>query len=605
MKLLLVTLRKRAGSEEVSRRETLIDHDEVRIGRGVTMEISLPDLDVDFHHATVTRADGELVVTAVSEGGLRVGRRKRTRVSLGAGEEARIGRYRFRAEQGRDGADFVLVMEEEPPAADSRRFRVGGGRRRIEEVLPSRRKLSWALVLGMLGLFVAWPMADVLTREAPSADAVVTDGMARTDVPDPSPMEIAWSSGPLSTSHAMIGNDCGACHLRPFERVPNNACLSCHAPIENHSDPQAHPVVALENTRCAGCHQEHNGGAAPTETASTACASCHANIRDVAPESRLPDIHGFAADHPPFRMAVVVDVQQEEDGTLLPQIERLPFDPQNPPSEGSGLKFPHAKHLAAGGVMSPAGEVQLQCASCHEQEPGGGLMQPISFEEDCAGCHRMTFNAAGTERPLPHAEEDEVARIVTDYFIAAALEGGVTTPSAPEPVKRQRRRIAGENTAEVREAQLSDADRGIAINWAKQEAVRQMDVIFGTRLCGTCHEARKFEDQTGTARWRVLPAVLQRHWMPRARFDHEPHRVMDCTNCHEAPGSTRASDILMPGIATCQDCHQGEGSPDGALTECVSCHEYHIPGRSPMSPAHAAMFRARAEARQQAEAPSE
>ena len=602
MKVLLITLRKRAGSDEVSRRETLIEADRVRIGRGVSMEINLPDLDVDFHHADLEMQGGRPVLTAVSDGGLRVGRRKNNEAFLGTGEDVRIGRFLFRAEPPREDADAVVVMEEVPEEKKGRRFQVGGGKRRVDEVLPGRRFLSWLLVFAIGGLFIAWPMSEVLTRDQPSDDAVVAEGMLRTDVPDPSPMEIAWTSGPISESHAMIQDDCGACHLRPFEMVQNNACLACHATVENHTDVQAHPSMALDNLRCASCHKEHNGGVAPTETASTACATCHSDIKAVAPNSQMADINGFATDHTPFRMAVVVGVGRGEDGNLVPQVERVPFDPQNPPSEGSGRKFPPATHLNEAGLLSPRGNVRLQCRDCHEPDASGNLMTPVVFEEDCSGCHKMTFNAAGIERELPHAEEDEVARIVTDYFIAAALEGGVTTESAPEPVKRKRRRIAGENTAEVREAQLSDADRGIAIQWARDEAVRQMDTIFGARLCGTCHEARKSEDQSGTARWQVLPAILQRHWMPRGQFDHEPHKVMDCTTCHEAPESTRASDVLMPQIGLCQGCHQGEGEIDGARSECVDCHEFHIPGRAPMSPAHAEIFATRAQARQRAQA---
>ncbi len=598
MKILLVTLRRRAGSEEVSRRETLLDAERIRVGRGVSMEINLPDLDVDFHHADLVLSDGHLALKSVADGGLKVGRRKRNEAVLSAGDDVRIGRFQFRAEPGRDEAAAVLVMEEVPEEKTGRRFQAGGGRRRVEDVLPSRRKLSWALVLLILGLFVAWPMTEVLTREPPNDDAVVADGMLRTDIPDPSPMEIAWTSGPISESHAMIQDDCGACHMRPFEMVSNNACLACHATIENHTDVDKHPALALGSLRCAHCHKEHNGGPSPTETASTACATCHADIKAIAPDSKMADIHGFATDHTPFKLALVVGVGRGENGTLVPEVERVPFDPANPPSEGSGLKFPHTKHLAAGGVLSPNGKVELDCASCHQPDASGDLMTPVSFEDDCAGCHKMTFNAAGTERELPHAKEDEVARIVTDYFISAALEGGVTTESAPEVVKRKRRRIAGENTAAVREAQLSDSDRGVAIEWAKQEAVQQMDTIFGTRLCGTCHEARKFDDQTGTGRWQVMPAILQRHWMPRAHFNHEPHKVMDCTTCHDAPESTRASDVLMPGIKLCQGCHQGQGKEDGARSECVDCHDFHIPGRTPMSPVHAGIFQARAEARQ-------
>lgn len=598
MKVLLVTLRKRAGSDDVSRRETLLEADQIRIGRGVAMEINLPDIDVDFHHASLQGSGGQLTMAAASDSGVMVGKKSQQQVQMGSGEEVRIGKFRFKSEPGRDGADFVLVMEEDAAAVGKRRSRKGT-KRRLEEVLPSRRLLGWVCSLVIIGVFFAWPMSKVLTREAPSDDAVVVEGMARTDVPDPSVMEVAWSSGPISESHAMIQDDCGACHQRPFEMTTNNACLACHARTENHADIAKHPAVSLDQTRCASCHKEHNGGLAPTDTASVACSNCHSDIKSVSAESQMGNITGFATDHVPFKMAVVVGVSQGDDGVLTPQIERVPFDPKNPPQEGSGLKFPHAKHLVEGGVNAPGGNQQLQCADCHQQEPGGKLMRPIKFNRDCADCHRMIFNAAGTERELPHAAEDEVARIVRDYFIAAALEGGVENERAPEPVKRKRkRRIAGQNTNESRVEALSDNDRSIAIEWAKNEAVLQMDAIFGTRLCGTCHEAQKSADQTGVDRWRIMPALLQRHWMPRARFDHDPHRVMDCTNCHNAPDSLKSSDVLMPGIETCQSCHQGEGELDGARSECVDCHEYHIPGRAPMSPEHAEIFEARASVRQ-------
>ncbi len=601
MKILLVTLRKRAGSDDVSRRETILEGERIRLGRGVAMEINLPDIEVDFHHADLVGGPTGLSLVAAGENGIRVGRKAEQRVELSQGAEARIGRYRFRAEPGRDGAEHVLILEEEPATASRRSTR--RVKRRVPEVLPSRRLIGWVLSLSILGVFFLWPMADVLTREAPSDDAVVVDGMARTDVPDPSLMELSWLSGPLSESHAMIEDDCGACHMRPFERTTNNACLACHALVENHADPAEHPSVSLEAHRCASCHKEHNGKLAPTETASVACATCHERIREISPESQFGNISSFAVDHTPFRMAVIVGVGTDANGSVFPQIERVPFDPQNPPSEGSGLKFPHNKHLAEAGVKTPGGNTILRCADCHQQEPGGNLMRPIKFDRDCSGCHKMTFNAAGVERELPHASEDEVARIVRDYFVSAAMAGGVTTESAPEPVKRKRRRrIAGQSTTETKAATLTDDDREQAIQWATQEAQVQMDTIFGVRLCGNCHEARKSPGASGIDRWQVMPALLQRQWMPKARFDHEPHRVMDCTNCHNAPASTASSDVLMPGIATCQGCHKGQGEEDGARSECVDCHEYHVPGRSPMSAEHAEIFHARANARQKAAA---
>ena len=65
-----------------------------------------------------------------------------------------------------------------------------------------------------------------------------------------------------------------------------------------------------------------------------------------------------------------------------------------------------------------------------------------------------------------------------------------------------------------------------------------------------------------------------------AKFDHRPHEVIDgrvgdevCGDCHEAATSVLASDVLMPGIDGCFDCHNASHQSEGA--ECVSCHWFH------------------------------
>lgn len=614
MKLLLVTLRKRAGSDDVSRRETILEGTEFKVGRAVSSEINLSDIDIDYHHATVRLDGGQVRISAESEGGISAQSGRVNEANLSASGAVAIGRYTFKAEPGRDGADAVLVLEEEPAEARSSSKRTG--KRDLEQVLPSRRLLGWVFSLAIVGIFVIWPMTDVLQRPGmPGGPAVNTDeivlvdGMARKDLPKPSAMEIAWSSGPLSDVHKLIENDCAACHVSPFEMTADNACLSCHANTENHADVQAHPAVSLDNTRCGSCHKEHNGGATPIETAITECTNCHQDIKSVSAKSELENITSFEKQHPIFQLSVITGVEQGEGGAPVATVTRTRFNPEQPPVEKSGLKFPHAKHLVEGGMKSPNGRVQLQCASCHQLEAGGALMRPIDMERDCGGCHRMEFDAAGVKRPLPHADEDEIARVIETYFLAAAMEGGVTSASAPPAVKRKRKkRITLEELEQEQQAtqaavaQLSDRDRGLTIEWARKETLVQMDALFGVRLCGTCHEAQKFPDQTGEERWKVLPAVLQRHWMPKARFDHTPHLSMDCTGCHNAPESKKSEDVLMPAMDVCRDCHVDAEQTAGA--DCVSCHEYHIPGRAPMSPAHAELYQARADARQRSPKPA-
>jgi predicted CXXCH cytochrome family protein len=69
--------------------------------------------------------------------------------------------------------------------------------------------------------------------------------------------------------------------------------------------------------------------------------------------------------------------------------------------------------------------------------------------------------------------------------------------------------------------------------------------------------------------------------MPKASFDHAAHATGDatCETCHAAANSKVASDVLMPQIKVCRDCHGGETGTEGGrariASPCASCHAYH------------------------------
>ncbi len=44
------------------------------------------------------------------------------------------------------------------------------------------------------------------------------------------------SSGSLSRGHAALGDNCQACHVKPFVAVRDDACKSCHTGIHDHAD---------------------------------------------------------------------------------------------------------------------------------------------------------------------------------------------------------------------------------------------------------------------------------------------------------------------------------------------------------------------------------
>ena len=57
-----------------------------------------------------------------------------------------------------------------------------------------------------------------------------------------------------------------------------------------------------------------------------------------------------------------------------------------------------------------------------------------------------------------------------------------------------------------------------------------------------------------------------------------------------APASKASTDLLVPGLRQCRDCHVGEGGARVVKVEtatespCAMCHEYHSDGGQPWVP---------------------
>src|SRR5512142_294832 len=62
----------------------------------------------------------------------------------------------------------------------------------------------------------------------------------------------AYSSGPLSFSHAALGNNCAVCHVRQADyrsHVEDKTCLGCHDAPVHHAQQTFTPA-------CSSCHVE-------------------------------------------------------------------------------------------------------------------------------------------------------------------------------------------------------------------------------------------------------------------------------------------------------------------------------------------------------------
>ena len=121
----------------------------------------------------------------------------------------------------------------------------------------------------------------------------------------------------------------------------------------------------------------------------------------------------------------------------------------------------------------------------------------------------------------------------------------------------------------------------------------------GPQSCGKCHKQIHSIPSQDLPRYDFAafePGISDR-WLPKARFNHRMHRMLDCLDCHpdadpttprqdddNGPGTDslawtkHTKQIMIPGIKVCQKCHSPAG---GVRYDCVLCHDYHAPRGGP------------------------
>lgn len=406
-----------------------------------------------------------------------------------------------------------------------------------------------------------------------------------------------FQAGPLSTAHAMLANDCGACHdraLAPLGRfvwgaghrsVSDAACLKCHAGAL-HYEGQG------DSHRCVDCHKEHRGNQALSRVADGHCTSCHADLK--RDDGRATQVnHSVTAFLPPPRHPDYLPVKDE--GTI---------------------QFNHAKHLKADGVQTldlrqlarqlkqveeqggkasedllkvPTGVRHLQCQDCHQPDAAGRYMLPVRHEQHCRECHPLSVSLIG--------DLDEPQRRAAVGFAATPLTHPAAGQTAHVILGQLRDRVtrfiqAGENRqAFLKLAPAPDPGRpipGVARprplderehEWANRQQGELARLLFdGAGGCQYCHkETTTPTDRPGGVPTYAPPAMPER-WQKHAEFSHKSHRMLACDKCHpDATGSAATADVLVPkAITTCMDCHHAGG---GARADCVECHLYHAPAK--------------------------
>ncbi len=542
------------GREIVRERE--VSSARLTIGRASENAIHLPDLAVEQQHLVlVPQSNGALRAEAVSTLGFRHDGRNVREATIDPGRPAEfeIGSYRLSIDWSAAGKPTITQLAVSRDAGEVRDKLRGFG---LEGAMPSRRAVSWIAALGILAAFLAIPIFTHLTRPDVEPDI---------KVPGTVLMDASWSTGPLSFTHHGLEDNCEACHTEPFVAVRDETCIVCHGELEDHARPSrmadgraphgageaalwqiAHAFGKPGPGACTDCHTEHEGKTRMQPPAQQFCADCHETLDTRLTDTTLGNAADFGTAHPEFK-ALVIPARGARP-------ERISLD-DNPRNFG-GLKFPHDMHLSTtNGVARMASRLDprvraLDCASCHEEESDGVSFQPVNMEQACEDCHSLVYDKVGsTFRSLRHGN---VAEMQADLLAADR--------SRRMPVNTGRRR-----PGEFAQGGLYYSNFGRAMPGRLTRAALAPD-----GMCGECHYP------AAGGGLDVEEVVQTQRFFLKGWFDHEAHKEEDCTSCHAAESSKRASDLLMPDLASCRDCHEGEAALEAEVpSNCAMCHSYH------------------------------
>ena len=407
-----------------------------------------------------------------------------------------------------------------------------------------------------------------------------------------------YSSGRLSEAHAVLEKECSACHVQTAEafsaKAQDSACLACH-------DGPPHHASQTQSPHCAECHSEHRGHVNLRAASNQSCAQCHSDLRGASGTSKYASaIHSFADGHPQFAaLRFTAGIPASDPGAIklnhaihMKPIRRGPNGPivnlecgncHRPTSVDADLTYADPKYRAA--TVSYRDSEEFRAMNTSTLKPpklssGRELMAPVKFANACAACHLLTFDKRFDDG-VPHDKPDVVRAFLIKRFqqYIAAHPVEVHVPRDPnrdltgKPLQEEVRIITPSQWVEERTA---DAEQ---LLWRKTCKQCHTLVPFsnnpGNRIDG---EVKKRDPTAASASAielpYIAPADIALQWMPHSKFDHDAHRGFTCEGCHEkALTSTEASDILVPGIATCQTCHAP--GPNHAESRCFECHTYH------------------------------
>jgi predicted CXXCH cytochrome family protein len=534
---------------------------ELTIGSAADRQIQLIGREVGPDHAAIRGSGGKLAISCrggfhVQVNGKRVGSAK-----LAIGDQIKIAGHQLRLVK--PPAGFDIAIEVKLTSVDPSEFE-NAFRTDLEKTWLSKRSGAWLLATLTLVVALAVPLMSIhLHRQGrPSPVASIDDTL--------------WSAGPLSPAHEhAAGKTCSACHQQLFVHVKDTACRNCHQSVADHVAASDRALTHLGTPeRCAQCHREHDGGASQAAVRDdTLCVACHADPQALFGSLRtVSAVSGFSRGaHAAFSIQLLKPPAGAEMGAMQDWVERR--EPVATAREQSNLKFSHQQHLDGTRVTRAGDSGALGCADCHTLQNDGEHFLPVTMERSCASCHQLTFDAEVPTRQLPHGKPLDAMYVIEDYFARKYSDPTLTVKkSAP------RRRLPDKEIP----TDIPDVCIGPSYICANRRAAAEIENQFAGRGCISCHSVADSKAKDIHERFQVNPVHLSQDYFATARFNHRAHAVQKdltgdaaCLSCHKAKDSNESSQVLIPDVDNCLQCHSDRYVKHQVTVQCVSCHRYH------------------------------
>lgn len=565
MAFLIRTIDFTAAGREIIR-DRVVEKTSLSIGRAAENDIHLPDLAVEQRHVAIDlRPDGSLAVASLGTLGFALDGRSVNEgvIESRAGGEIALGAARLTIAREVGGAISITIRQ---VTADEGKGDVLRGFA-LSSVLPSKRAMSWIFAGAIMLLLLTLPVASHLLRTPVKNDP-------KGETPGQVLFDATWTSGDLSLKHSSLESNCESCHVAAFESVQDETCVSCHEETADHAKmprqakgmPPLTPGDAIQwriaeglgkegPLGCVSCHAEHEGPVRQKPASEAFCADCHDTLDTRLTDTSLGNAHDFGKEHPQFRPAFYASF-----GAAKPVRASL----DSKPIERSGMIFPHDIHMdARGGAARMALSLTqygapLECKDCHSLTADKFGFKEVKMEDDCEGCHSLVSGrtAGGGFRSLRHGDvqdlREDLARITT----------------GPRPVLAPGR----ERPGLIGSAAPYRADFGRPV----RDYIGLSNALSPGGICTECHLPTR--GKTGQA--DLIPVNLPDQFLTRSFFNHEAHKKEKCTDCHAADTSKVATDLLLPDLKSCRDCHLGATAVKTKKivpSSCAMCHAYHVP----------------------------